>query len=244
MSGAPQWMRWATAALLAGAVALVAIGLALKLAQRPYFDFRRIELAGDVRHVSRAAVRAAISGRLAGNFFTMRLDTVRHAFETLPWVAEVSVRRIWPNRLRVTLTQHRALGEWSDGRLLSDAGALFAANPAEAEVDGPLVGFSGPPQYAQEAVQHFRSFSALLAPLQLRIVSLQVSDRASWSLTAAPRLQIELGRDEPPGSLDQRLAAIVNAYPVVLARLDAPVARIDARYSNGFAAARMTTKAP
>jgi cell division protein FtsQ len=232
-------MRWATAALVAASLLLLAAALALKVAHGRWFDLRRIEIAGDVRHVSRAAVRAAISGRLAGNYFTIQLDQARRAFETLPWVAQVSVRRIWPNRLRVTLTQHRALGQWSDGRLVSDQGVLFVANPDEAEADGPLVSFAGPPQAAPEAVVHLRQFSALLAPLQLRIAAMQISDRASWSLTTTPRMQLELGRDEPPGRLQQRLAQIVSAYPVVMARLDGPVARIDARYSNGFAAARV-----
>ncbi len=234
----PRAMRWATAALLAASVAVLGAALALKLAQSRWFDFRRIEIAGDVRHVSRAAVRAAISGRLAGNYFTIRLDRARQAFEPLPWVAQASVRRIWPNRLRVTLTEHRALGQWSDGRLLSDAGVIFVANPAEAEADGPLVSFSGPAAYAPDAVRNFRQLGALLAPLRLRIVSVHISDRGSWRLTTTPQMQLELGRDEPPGRLQQRLARIVSAYPVVMARLDGAATRFDARYSNGFAAAR------
>jgi cell division protein FtsQ len=231
-------MRWATTALVAASALLLAGALAAKAARGPWFEIRRIEVVGDVRHISRAAVRAAISGRLSGNYFTIRLDQVRHAFETLPWVAQVSVRRIWPDRLRVTLTEHHALGEWSDGRLVSDKGVLFVANPAEAEADGALVSFAGPPSYAADAVDRFHRFSALLAPLKLRIAALQISDRASWSLTTAPVMQIELGRDDPVGRLDQRLAGIVAAYPVVTARLDGPATRIDARYSNGFAAAR------
>ena len=230
-------MRWAAAAMLTVSALLFGGALALKLAHGPWFELGRIEIGGDVRHISRAAVREAINGRLAGNYFTIPLDQVRHAFESLPWVAQVSVRRVWPNRLRVTLTEHHALGEWSDGRLVSDAGVLFVANPAEAEADGALVSFAGPPGYATDAVDRFHRFSAMLAPLQLRIAALQISDRASWSLTTTPHLQIELGRDDPPGSLERRLAAIVAAYPVVLARLDGPASRIDARYSNGFAAA-------
>jgi len=231
-------MRWATAALLAASAALAVGALALKAAHSPRFDFRRIEIVGDVRHVSRAAVRAAIAGRVSGNYFTIRLDQVRRAFETLPWVAQVSVRRIWPNRLRVTLTEHRALGEWGDGRLVSDGGVLFEANPAEAEADGPLVSFAGPPAAAPDAVSRFHDFSALLAPLQLRVAGVRISDRASWSLTTDPPVQFELGRDDPPGRLQRRLAAVVAAWPVVTARLDGPAGRVDARYSNGFAAAR------
>jgi cell division protein FtsQ len=171
-------MRWATAALVTASGVLVAAALVMKFAHSPRFDLRRIEVVGDVHHISRAAVRAAISGRLVGNYFTIHLDQARRAFETLPWVAQVSVRRIWPDRLRVTLTEHRALGEWSDGRLVSDAGVLFVANPAEAEADGPLVSFAGPPRYATDAVDRFRRFSALLSPLQLRIAALHISDRA------------------------------------------------------------------
>jgi cell division protein FtsQ len=230
--------RWMAAALLTGGVLLLGAALALQLSHSRRFDIRRIDIAGDARHISRAEVRAALGGQLAGSYFTLQLDPARHAFEALPWVAQVSVRRIWPDRLRITLTEHRALGQWSDGRLVSDSGVLFVANPAEAEADGPLVSFSGPPQYAPEAVRNLRQFSALLAPLQVRVVGLQVSDRASWSLTLEPRLQIELGRDDPPGRLAQKLATIVTAYPVVMARLDGPATRIDARYENGFAAAR------
>jgi cell division protein FtsQ len=233
-----QVMRWVTAAMLAASALLWLAVVALKVAQSRRFDFRRIEVTGDVRHISRGAVRAAVSGRLAGNYFTIRLDQARRAFETLPWVAQVSVRRIWPNRLRVTLTEHRALGEWSDGRLVSDAGVLFVANPAEAEADGPLVSFAGPPGFAAEAVSRFQQFGAMLAPLQLRIAGMRISDRASWSLTTRPAADIELGRDDPPGRLQQRLATIVTAYPAVTARLEGAATRIDARYSNGFAAAR------
>ena len=231
-------MRMLTALALAAAAMLLVAAAAVWFSQRPWFEFRRIEIRGDVRHISQASVRDAVAGHLAGNYFTMRLAEARRAFEALPWVAAVSVRRIWPNRLSVTLVEHRALGQWDDGRLVSDLGVLFVANPAEAEVEGPLVGFSGPPRYAAQAVRHFHEFGAALAPLQISIARIRVSDRASWSLDGTPPLRIELGRDDPPGRLQERLDSIAAALPMVVARLDGPPARIDARYSNGFAAAR------
>ncbi|HEX7156564.1 MAG TPA: FtsQ-type POTRA domain-containing protein, partial [Burkholderiaceae bacterium] len=88
-------MTWAARGAAAAAVALAGAGALLWVAQRPWFDLRRIEVSGDLRHVSRAAIRSAIAGRLAGNFFTMRLDDARRAFESVPWVAAVSVRRVW-----------------------------------------------------------------------------------------------------------------------------------------------------
>jgi cell division protein FtsQ len=232
------------ARLLFALALLVLAGTALVwVAQRPAFDLRHVEVrgaAGELRHVSSAALRAALAGQLRGGFFTMPLERTRSVFESVPWVASASVRRRWPDRLVVTLTEHRALGLWSDGRLLSDGGILFVANAAEAEVDGPLPEFDGPPQLAAEAARRYYRLAAQLAPLALQIDELRVSERASWSVRAsseAREVLIELGRDEPAGALDARMALAAAHYPVVVAKFGAPPARIDLRYPNGFAAA-------
>jgi cell division protein FtsQ len=207
-------------------------------AQRPRFDFRRIEVVGELRHVSRANLRAAVAGRLAGNFFTMRLADTRAAFESIPWIASVSVRRVWPDRLVVRLVERRALGLWSDGRVLSDAGQLFAGNPDEVQLDGPQIEFSGPARYAGEAVARLRDFAPVLAQLPAEVAAVDISDRASWSLRTRGGQVLDLGRDDPPGSVQGRLAAVAQSWPGVVAQLGGPPARVDARYSNGFAASR------
>jgi len=237
---APRLMELAARACFGLALLVVAGTAVAWVAQRPAFDFRLIEVRanqGELQHVSEAAVRTAMVGRLAGNFFTMRLDDARRLFETVPWVAGASVRRVWPDRLVVTLTEHRALGVWNDGRVLADDGRLFIANAAEAEIYGPLVAFDGPPQFAPEAARRFYEFAAALAPLSIEIERVGVSERASWSLQSADGPRIELGRDDPPGRLRERLALIGASYPLMLAKFGAPPARIDARYPNGIAAA-------
>lgn len=231
---AARWLAWVALALAAG-------GALAWIAQRPWFDIRRIELRGELRHVSAAAVRTATAGKLRGNFFTLDLGEARRAFEAVPWVAHASVRRAWPDRLVVTITEHRALGVWNGGRLLSDAGTLFVANADEAEVYGPLPEFSGPDDVAADAAARYYEFASLLAPLELQIERVTISERRSWSIatrTAEGRGPVfELGRDEPRGRLVERLAAIAARYPHVLARINGTAVRFDARYANGFAVA-------
>ncbi len=236
-------------AALCVALALLAIGGAalFRLAQQPKFQVKRVDVRGDLRHVTAASVRAALAGRLRGNYFTMRLDDTRRVFETAPWVAQASVRRVWPDRLVVTLIEHRALGVWEDGRLLSDRGELFIANPDEAEIYGQLPEFSGPPSAAKDAARRYYELSAQFAALSLRIAAIDISDRKAWSLRLAPDplddakhssdLRVELGRDRPAMPLGERVAQVVAAYPSVVAQLGGAPARIDARYANGLAAA-------
>ena len=229
------------AALFATIAGLIAVGGVLYwIAQRPYFSLRAIEVRGELQHVTSASVRAAIAGRLKGNFFTMRLDETRRVLEAVPWVAQASVRRIWPDRLHVTLVEHRALGVWSDGRLLADSGELFVANPAEAEIHGPLPAFEGPAAVAHDAARRYYEFAAMLAPLGMRIAAIGVSDRRSWAVDVAgvdgAATRLELGRDTDGIALNDRLAQVVAAYPMVAARVGGVPQSIDARYPNGLAA--------
>ncbi len=246
-------MKLAARALWA-ATALVLVGaLVLWLAQRPQFEFRRIEVLSSTdeapRHVTEASIRAALKGplkgRLVGNFFTMNLAQAQRLFETVPWVARASVRRVWPDVLVVTVDEHRAIGLWSDGRVLSARGELFVANAAEAELDGVLASFAGPPEQADAAAARFKEFSALLAPLAMSVATLEISERASWSLVTATESgkgpRIELGRDDPAGRVRERLATLTAAWPMVVAQLGGQPKRMDARYANGFAVASLTS---
>lgn len=229
------------AAAIAGLAALGAVSaVCLWIAQRPVFNLQRVELRGDLQHVAAPSVRAALAGQMRGTFFTVDLERTRQLVERVPWVATASARRVWPNRLEIHVTEHRALGVWSDGRLLSERGELFVANPAEAEIDGPLPEFSGPPAAAAQAALRFRQLGDQLAPLGLKLVALDVSDRRSWAVQATSAegeaVRIELGRDSDQMTLEERVEQLAAAYPIVVARLGAPPARIDARYPAGFAA--------
>ena len=229
---------------LAVLAALVLLGGSLLwLAQRPWFAIKRIEVHGDLHHVTEKAIAAALRGKLKGNFFSLPLDEARRVFETVPWVASASIRRSWPDRLVVSLTEHRPLGQWDDGRLLSEAGRLFIANSAEAELHGPLIDFAGPERAAPEAAQRYFEFAPLLAPLALELEAVRVSERNAWSLRtrgANGVVHIELGRDEPPGRLRAQVDTVVAAYPDLVARSPVTIARIDARYANGLAVAPST----
>lgn len=241
-------MQRAAAAMLLAAVALFAAGAAGWLIQRPWFDLRQIEVRAAegqaLRHVTAHMVRAATVGRLSGNFFTLNLDEARRLVESVPWVAAVSVRRAWPDRLVVTLTEHRAIAIWDDGRLLSDAGVVFTANVAEAEVDGDLPRVDAPLRFAAEVARRLPQLAAQVALMGLTLEALEVSERASWTLRTADGPRIELGRDEPPGRIDERLALVAHHFSTVTAQLGADLLRIDARHPQGFAVAAASRKKP
>src|SRR5258706_6251106 len=73
------------------------------LGQRPMFTLKTIQIEGapgmPLDRVNALTIRATAVPRIKGNFFTADLDTVRSAFESVPWVRKAMVRRQWPDRL-------------------------------------------------------------------------------------------------------------------------------------------------
>ncbi len=90
------------AGLLYGAAALLIVyGCIHYVVHLAVFPLREIRVIGDVGHVTNEQVAAVIARELRGNFFTVDLAQARQAFEKLPWVRKVNVRRQWPDRLEV-----------------------------------------------------------------------------------------------------------------------------------------------
>ena len=66
------------------------------------FPVTGVELKGTLKNTSAAQIRAALP-RAAENFFAVDLADVRASVEKLPWVRRVTVRRVWPGRLEVSV---------------------------------------------------------------------------------------------------------------------------------------------
>ena len=229
----PKALNALAATLAAVAFALIAIGAVAWAARHDAFAFRAVVVASPLKRSSAAHLEAAIRGDLAGTFFTLDLERARAALARVPWVRKVALRRQWPGRLEVAVDEYVPYARFGDVALVSPDGELFAAAYA-----GELPQLDGPDARAAELATRHREWSALVAPLGLRLRAISVSPRGGWRVQAdaagAP-LAIELGRDEP----DARMSRFVAAYGRTigaLARSGTRVGEVDLRYRNGFAA--------
>jgi len=211
------------------------------LAQRPMFTLKTIRVEGvgqeQLRRVNPLTIRASAVPRIKGNFFTADLEMVRTAFESVPWVRKAMVRREWPNKLIVSIEEHRALGTWGDdGRLLSVKGDVFTANLAEAEDDGDLLEFDGPDGSEKEVVARFDQFRDWLAPIRVAPEAVALSNRYAWTVKLDNGITVELGRAESDATLKERITRLVSVYPQLMERLQGKkIENVDMRYPNGLA---------
>lgn len=219
-------MRITANLLFAIAAVLMLYGAAHYVVHLPIFPLRDIRLTGDVTHVTHEQVQAVATRELRGNFFTVDLAQVRGAFEKLPWIRKVNVRRQWPDRLEIAVEEHRPLARWGSTALVSAQGEVF-----EAAINTTLPVLHGPDGTAPEVVAQFLEFERVLGPVGRHIVQVSLSARRAWVLKLDDGAILELGRD----NLEARLTGFVAAYERTVARLTQPSTYIDLRYANGFA---------
>lgn len=228
----------ANAVFLLAGLALCAAAL-LWIVRLPVFAVRGIKIDGEVVRNSVSTLRANVAPKLSGNFFTMDLQKSRAAFEGVPWVRHAVVRRVWPNRLAVTLEEHHAAALWAvdDGndKLVNSHGEVFEANVGDVE-DEALPRLNGPAGTAAHMLAFWRRLQPALAPLdQGDVDELHLSGRGSWRAELDNGAVVELGR----GSDDEVIARaerFVRTMPQVAERYpQRPLEYADLRHPDGYA---------
>ena len=224
----PDTLRQLANTLFGISLVLALYGALHYVLRLPEFSLRAVQLSAAPHRVDAVQIGAVVRNELHGNFFTADLESVQHAFEKLPWVRKVSVRRHFPWSLEVDMEEHVALAHWNNTEFVNTYGEVFAVVGENQK----LPKFIGLPAAAAEVTQGYKTFGGQLAPLKQEIAQISLSPRHAWQLRLGNGMVLELGNEQS----QQRLARFVAVYPYSLASMQRPVNYVDLRYHNGFAA--------
>ncbi len=216
-----------SANLLFGLCLLLALyGAARYVLHLAIFPLNAVQLSKTPKHVPTELIERVVHEQIKGNFFTVDLNRARGAFEHLPWVRKVSVRRKFPWSLEVDLEEHEAFARWNGNELVNTYGEVFAENTTQV-----LPEFIGQPNTSAQMKSVYDEFSKELLPMQHGITQMSLSPRFAWQVRLGNGMVLELGREQ----MQQRLTRFVEVYPYSLSKLSHPVTHVDLRYRNGFA---------
>lgn len=222
----PALLNWIANLLFALSVVAMLYATLYVVVHLPIFPLREVKVDGELNHVSREQVKLIVAKHLKGNFFTLDLITARDAFEKLPWARNVSVRRRWPDKLEVTIEEHRAMARWSNAALVNTHGELFHAASGS---DLPV--FYGPDDGVIEVASQYDAFNKVLKTAGLEVDALALTPRRAWQITTTSGMVVELGRTE----MQARLEKFTKVYSRTIAGLNKKITYADLRYPNGFA---------
>lgn len=227
-----QWGVWWRRAqnvtalgVLLGVIAAV-VGWMLDPANLP---IRTVKVEGAFRHLDESELQRAVTTRVHGGFFGVDIDAIREAVSERPWVDTVQVRRMWPDRLYIHVSEHRPLARWGENGLVDVNGVWFGAE--QEPFTASLPELIGPKGFERQLADRYRTLSDRLQSTGLRPVRLVVTERRAWQMTLDNGIELRFGR----GDVDALLGRFSKVYPRVLSESATRIAAVDLRYTNGFA---------
>ncbi|WP_241969879.1 cell division protein FtsQ/DivIB [Pseudidiomarina taiwanensis] len=194
---------------------------------------KRLVVQGELQYVSAAEVREQLQQRPLGSFFSAEVDEIRAQLEAMPWVYSVSVRKEWPDLLKVYLREQRPLAHWNAQQrpqaMVNEQGLVFEAD--KSRLQQPLPYLAGPEHAVAETVKSYRQVLELLELNGFALSSLQLSDRFAVTVVLESGIELKLGRE----GLLERVQRFIDLYPEIRDYKDTAVEYIDLRYDTGVA---------
>jgi len=197
------------------------------------FPIDKLYVTGKVEHTLPSQIKLVAKENVSYGFFAVDLDKLRKALEQLRWVQNVSVRRVWPDALRIDIKEHTAVARWGQDYLINERGNLFI--PDDPEQGENLPSLIGPPGMHRYLWGQYSELQSILNGTDLNIAQLVFDSRHAMRLKTTSGINIQLGRMTNVTDNFLELSLFAKAFRQKLMEKESKIASIDLRYTNGFA---------
>lgn len=196
----------------------------------------QLVITGERHYTRNDDIRQAIleSGS-PGTFMTQDVNVIQQQIERLPWIKQVSVRKHWPNELKIHVIEYVAAARWDRHSLIDNDGNAFNVPPERmgSQLE-KLMQLSGPEGSELLVLQESREMAQVLAQAYFTLQAAAMTARHSWQLTLSDGILLNLGRDDRM----QRLQRFIVLNPVLQQqeqRTGRQISYVDLRYDSGAA---------
>ncbi len=193
------------------------------------FPINTIKITASYDHISQAEIARILNDVVASNsFFTLPMKKLYAKFAVLSWLDHVQIMRIWPDTLKVIISEEIPVALWNNA-ILTQNGKLLKANIANNNLILPtLIG----PQYQQQKVlQIYKKMSKILKMHNLFIDTLKQYTNQSWEITLNNGIRLYLGNRD----LKIRLIRFCKAYAAVISSKSKQLVSVNLCYPRGMA---------
>ncbi len=191
---------------------------------------RTIQLSGSFANLNQGEVEQTLQQYIGQGFFSLDIHQLQHILHQKSWTESVSIRRVWPDKLRVTITEKQPVARWDERHLLSDSASVFLAD-SSAFSQLPIVHAAN--HRPEWALRQFYALEARFEGVDERLMALRVDSRGALDVELINGLQIKLGRRD----IERKIDRLVSIYLQQILPRREQIQRLDLRYSNGFAVA-------
>ncbi len=220
--------EWLTFVSACGALGYVLVQTAPQLRSLLSPPVAKILLGGEMVYADPKEVYSRFDGLEKLDFFRLDLRQIKERVESVPWVHAVVIEKIWPQTLRIKITEHAPVSRWGEGKLLARNGIIYDSGSFGSEVLPVFLAMDGRQEFMLSV---YERLSARLSQCGMRVQGLEEDGYGSLSLLLANGVLVSFGHYAPEKKMQRFLSVCAFAPKALFAHS----ARMDFRHSHGFA---------
>lgn len=193
------------------------------------FPIKTLVLNGKLKYVQEDWLRHTVLAASAKGFFGLDVRSLREEICHRDWVAGCQVQKTWPDKVQVSLVEHKPLARWGDRQLVNEMGALFTLKSGPTPTELPRL--DGPQGQVRRVLEKYQALSARLASEGLLLRALGMNDREAWQFVLGDGVIVHIGRE----AFDERVNRFVALYPRLKNDPKRALRYVDLRYDTGVA---------
>ena len=199
-----------------------------KMDDKPISGFA---LAGQKVFTTDADIKESLlkMGALKG-FWGQDVESIQAQIEALPWVKSSIVRKIWPNRLSIWITEYQPVAFWNQNQFVTQDGVVFQL-PIERLKENTLPYLGGPDYQSLKVLEVWNQIYADFKSKNLIAKGMNIDERGAWQVTLDNDIVLKLGR----GEWRSKLERFVTIYPQIDVPENKKIDYVDLRYAAGAA---------
>ncbi len=203
---------------------------------------RAVKVVGEYEFVDQQALQKTVIPFVTTGFFNVNIRGAEAALLQIPGVSVASLRRVWPDKIEIQVTEKKAQAILPDGQIYATDGSVFMPfhsehlNPLLEKKLSQLPVFAGSVEDLPAVAAFYQQAQRLLGQDGFRVNFVGCDELGSWTVgvtNMTTNMTIVLGRDH----LLEKLARFTQNYGILekTNQNKIPIL-IDLRYNLGFAA--------
>jgi len=216
------------------AVAIVFIHARFK--DQTLFPITHVVVSGEHLNVKDSELKRWVLHDLKQGFFSIDLNGIAQNIEKINWVAQATLRRVWPNTVEILIREHQAVAVWDKRTLISADGILFAVESADNYQHLALV--HGQVHQAKALLSAYSQLEQLVTSYGLRINQLNSEKSGEINVRFNTQLNTFFAMQDKDMQFERFASLLKTGYLKTTTQKNTlnnkALKSIDLRYSNGF----------
>lgn len=163
-------------------------------------------------------------------YFAQDVEELKQRFLKRNWIKDIIVRKIYPNKLSITIWEHQPVARWNAHRYLSDKGVVFDIPEGRFNPEG-LPFLFGPDTEGKILLEGWAKIEQELKLRNLTLRSVEMDNRGAWTIILDQGISLRLGKEEWLPKIDRFIAI----FPQIDVPEDMRLSYVDLRYKHGIA---------